>query len=312
MNQISSSLTFTVPLSFEAHSLAQNCCKQQSNPHKAKQIYLNTLAVYAVDFYLRCLGFKTEDKQSDSRDRIDLKFMDVADLSIARLGKLECRPVLPDARVCQIPPEVWSDRIAYLAVEMNRTLKRATILGFVTTASAEVPIARLRSLADFPEYLNRIQQTISTSKIATNLSQWFEGSFEIGWQAWETLCGTNQRNLATVREITQFKTDVRRAKLIDLEMQLGAQSVALAIALSENPDGTVKVLVQVHPGRPQTYLPPNLRLAMLSEFDEILQEVRSRSHDNYIQLKRFEGQTGDIFRIQIALNDISITEDFIF
>jgi hypothetical protein len=51
---------------------------------------------------------------------------------------------------------------------------------------------------------------------------------------------------------------------------------------------------------------------MLDETNEVLQpEVRSRSQDNYIQLKRFNGQTGDRFRIQIALDEFNIIEDFV-
>ncbi|MCU0537812.1 MAG: DUF1822 family protein [Hydrococcus sp. Prado102] len=311
MIQIPNNLTFTVPLSFEAHSLAQECCKQLSAPPKAKQVYLNTLAVYAVDFYLRCLGFRTDLERSDSRNPICLQFMDVADLFVEELGKLECRPLLSDARVCKIPPEVRAGRIGYIAVELNRSLNCATILGFTRTAVAEIPLEQLRSLAEFPEYLNRMRQAASTQKATVTLRNWFENAFEEGWQTLEAILETKQ--LAIVREKTQFRIDIKRAKVLDLGLQLGEQSVALTIAISQNDDETVKVLVQVHPIRPQTYLPPNLRLIMLDENNEMLQdEVRSRSHDNYIQLKRFDGKTGDSFKIQVALNEISITEDFIF
>jgi hypothetical protein len=311
MIQISNSLTFTVPLSFEAHSLAQECRKLLSAPNKAKQVYLNTLAVYTVNYYLRCLGFKTDIERSDSRNPIRLQFMDVGDLLVEGLGKLECRPVLPDAEVCQIPPEVREERIGYVAVQLDRSLKQATILGFTPTAAAEISLNQLRSLAEFPEYLNRIRQVAPTPKAAVTLKNWLENAFEEGWQAFETILG-NQKTLAVVRETTQLRKDVKRAKLLDLGLQLGEQSVALAIAIAQNDDETVKVVVQVHPSRGQTYLPSNLSLIMLSETNAMLQEVRSRDRDNYIQLKRFDGQIGDSFKIKVALNEISITEDFIF
>jgi hypothetical protein len=313
MIQIPNTLTFTVPLSSEAHLLAQECCKRLSVRDRAKQVYLNTLAVYAVDFYLRCLGLQTDVEQSDSRNPICLQFMDVADLLVKQLGKIECRPVLPEARVCKIPPEVREGRIGYVAVKLDRSLKSATILGFTTTAVAEVPLEQLRSLAEFPEYLNQIRQVASTHKTAVNLRKWFENAFEEGWQAVETILGTKQ-NLALVREATRIhsKVNVKRAKMLDLGIELGEKSVVLAIAIFQNGDETIEVLVQVHPSRSQTYLPPNLRLTMLDETNEVLQpEVRSRSQDNYIQLKRFNGQTGDRFRIQIALDEFNIIEDFV-
>ena len=68
MSHTTEPLLFTVPLSFEAHSIAQHFQRQQSPTQKAKQVYLNTLAVYAVDFYLRCLGFELNPEQSDSRN----------------------------------------------------------------------------------------------------------------------------------------------------------------------------------------------------------------------------------------------------
>ncbi len=151
--------TFTIPLSFEAHSLAQQMRCQQSNPQKSKQVYLNTLAVYAVGFYLRCLGIETDATQSDSRNLTYLKFMDVADLWVKDVGKLECRPVLPGSTTLQIPAEAWSDRIGYIAVEMSQSLKQATLLGFTDTAVVETSLNQLRSMADFLEYLHQIQQT---------------------------------------------------------------------------------------------------------------------------------------------------------
>ena len=311
MIQISNTFTFTVPLSFEAHLLAQECRKRLSTPERAKQVYLNTLAVYAVDFYLRCLGFPTDVEQSDSRNPICLQFMDVADLLVEELGKLECRPVLPEARVCKIPQEVREGRIGYVAVKLDRSLKQATILGFTPTAVAEVPLEQLQSLAEFPEYLNRNRQVTSNQKTAVNLRNWFENAFEEGWLAVEAILGTNQ-SLALVRETIRIHSDVKRAKMLDLGIELGEKSVVLAIAIFQKGDETIEVLVQVHPSRPHTYLPSNLGLTMLSETNEVLQkEVRSRSQDNYIQLKRFNGQTGDHFRIQIALDEINIIEDFV-
>jgi hypothetical protein len=312
MIQTSNNFTFTVPLSFEAHSLAQECCKQLSDSNKAKQVYLNTLAVYAVNFYLRCLEFGTDAEHSDSRNPIYLRFMNVADLIVKRLGKLECRPVLPETEVCQIPPEVRAGRIGYVAVELNQSLKQATLLGFTPTAVATVPLEQLRSLAEFPEYLNRIRQVVSTQKAVVNLRNWFENAFEESWQAFDAFLGIDRKSLAAVRETTQLHMDVKRAKLLDLGLQLGEQSVALAVAISQNDDKTIKVLVQVHPSCGQAYLPLNLRLSMLNDVNETLQEVRARDRDNYIQLKRFEGQIGDGFKIKVALNEISITEDFIF
>lgn len=152
------SKTFPVLLSLEAHAIAQDSCRGLSNRRQAKQIYLNNLAVYAVEAYLHCMGLETDWKSSDSRNPLLFKFMDVADLDVKNLGKLECRLVLPEADILQIPPEVWKDRIGYVVVQLERSLREATLLGFTRTAAAEVPLHQLQSLDDLLVYLHQIQK----------------------------------------------------------------------------------------------------------------------------------------------------------
>lgn len=139
----------------------------------------------------------------------------------------------------------------------------------------------------------------------------FQNIFAPGWQSLDTLLSTEQTNLAV-----NFRSDpglnqvsVKRAKLIDLGMQLKEQAVMLLIGLIPV-DDQVSIRVQLHPASGETYLPPNLSLIMLSQSGRILQEVQSRSGDNYIQLKRFKTPPGNNFSIQVALGDVILQEDF--
>lgn len=76
-------------------------------------------------------------------------------------------------------------------------------------------------------------------------------------------------------------------------------------------DSKIGLRVQLHPANGETYLIPNLRLILLSHTGTILQEVTSRCHDHYIQLKKFKSSPGISFSIQVALDDVSIKEDFV-
>lgn len=298
--------TVTVPLALSAHSQAERFRRCQSTPHKAKQVYLNTLAVYAVDVYLQCRGFDTDLEKSVSWNPMTQMLMDVADLVVKNRGKLECRPVLPNAATVYVPAEAWEDRLGCVAVHLNESLREATLLGFVEkVARSELPLSQLRSLRELPGYLNQVRPLV-------NLSQWFEECFEIGWQSLEALLGTNQANLAfSLRSATQLNaTSVKRAKLIDLGLQLGRQSVALLVTITPE-EQKVGISVRVHPVAGETYLPPHLKLSLLSELGENLQEVQSRNKDNYIQLKRFRGSPGECFNILVTVGDISVTEAFI-
>lgn len=301
MSKMIEPITFTVPLSFEAHDIAQQCA-QKSLPTKFKQVYLNTLAVYAVDSYLRCMGFETNLAHSESRDSLMLKFVDVADLDVVGVGKIECRPVLPDSQTCNIPSDAWENRIGYVAVQLNQSLKEATLLGFTkTSAIREVPLSQLQSLEYFLAYMNRIQQLKPV-----NLMNWFEDVFDAGWQVIDELLNPEQlewhfRNTNAL--------PIERGYKIDLGMQLAQQSVTLAVMLAPEPDSEVDIQVQVYPMGNQTCLPEGLKLIVMDESEEVVLEATSRDDDNFIQLK-FSSELRELFGVTVALGEASVTKHF--
>ena len=342
MNRTAEALTFTVLLSFEAHSLAEQYRKQHTSPQTAKQVYLNTLAVYAVDYYCRCMGLETDWETSDSHNPLMQKLMNVADLKVKQLGTLECRPVLPDAEICEVPPEAWDDRIGYVAVQLDPSLKRAMLLGFVPTVAHEQGIIRLselRSLAQFPAYLAQCRTRV------VNLGRWLEGTFEAGWQAIEELFSTREVSLAlgfrgrisrfhdkTKQELIEIlqstqdeetrwqaaerlweldpnnsESGVRR--IANLGMQLAGYAVALMVAILPKPDRSIAILLRVYPMGNQSHLPPSLQLIILDEAGNVFSEVQARREDDYIQYK-FSADPGDCFSVRVALDEASITESF--
>ncbi|BAZ17534.1 hypothetical protein NIES4071_94140 [Calothrix sp. NIES-4071] len=194
-------LTFTVPLSFEAHSLAQMYSKLQDRPNKAKRVYLNTLAIYAVDHYFRCMGFATNWEGSDSRKPILQKFLDIADLNVRGVGKFECRPILPGADKLEVPCEAWDERVGYVAVQLTQSLKEATIIGFVPQIEENqgiIPLNQLRAFDEFPEYLMKVKNEGITVKVPqlVNLYEWLNNKFETHWQSVEEFFSTQTYSIA--------------------------------------------------------------------------------------------------------------------
>ncbi|MFM6407559.1 MAG: DUF1822 family protein, partial [Microcystis sp.] len=106
MMPLAERLTFTVPLSGADFKLAQKFSCEQKDADKSKQVFLNTLAVLAVNFYCQCLKVETNLKESIIGHYNRRILMDSADLKIDVLGKLECRPVLPNENICYVPSEV--------------------------------------------------------------------------------------------------------------------------------------------------------------------------------------------------------------
>ena len=291
--------TFTVPLALEAHSRAEEFRRYQSNPGKAKQVYLNTLAVYAVNVYLQCRGFETDLERSDSWNPMMQMLMDTADLLVKDHGKLECRPLSPEAEVVGVPPEVWEERMGYVAVQLSESLREATLLGFVQkVAKSEVPLSQLRSLGELPGYLHKIKPVV-------NLSQWFEDIFEAGWQAVEALLGEPTELAFNYRSAS---LDVRRCKQI--ELATADHSVALIVALTGESKQDMDISVEVQPSNGQIYLPANLQLMVLNEDGEAVMDIHAGSDNKTIQLE-FGGEAGDRFGVKVALGEVSVTENFI-
>jgi hypothetical protein len=307
----SQSLTFTVPLTSSNRRLAKRFQQQQTKTNKAKQVYLNTLAICAVQFYLRCMEIETNWQASYSWNPIWQALTDIADLEIPPIGKLECRPVLPDAETVYIPPEVWSERIGYVAVKLDRSLQQATLLGFTPTAREceQIAISELLSLSDLLEHLHCLQQ-VSSSERQSDLSRWFQAIFEGGWLPVASFLN-NDRNLAlSLRNSPDMTNSVEGAKLIDLGVRIQERLFMLLVAIAPVETQKFAIRVQLHPTGQETFLPPDIKLSLLSEVEAPLQEVVSRSQDNYIQLKLFRVLPGECFKIQIAFGKASIIETF--
>lgn len=155
-------LFITVPLEKEAHLWARGFAAEQANPHKGKQVYLNTLAVYAVQSFLKWLQIETDLEDGDSWHPIVRSLFDVADLVIPNLGKLECRPVLIGENVLTLPSEVMEDRIAYIAVGFQEQLNEVQLLGFAPALDpgnvlTQLAIADLQPLENLTDYLYRLE-----------------------------------------------------------------------------------------------------------------------------------------------------------
>lgn len=311
MNPNKDNLIFKVSLTLKAHQLAQQFQKKQANSTKAKQVYLNTLAVYAVNSYLECLGIATDLTAGDSWNAVMQSLTNTADLVVKERGKLECIPVFPNAEFCEVPLEVWEDRIGYVAVQLNQELTEATLLGFVSEIAIEkLPLSQLKSLDDLLKHLNQ------QHKEAVNLNQWLHNAFNSGWETVERLFNPSQPELAfnfrnqSSAEIHKNQTSdysVRRGKLFDLERN--GEQMALVIGIKPTNSPELDISVELYPTNNQVYLPPDLELIVLDDEGEAVMQAKSRSTES-IQLE-FSGEPGESFGVKVALGEFSITEEFL-
>ena len=288
-----------IPLGIQAHRLAGQFAAEQTTKEKSKQVYLNTLAVYAVHRYLKWLGIETNLSQSDCWNPILRNRRNVADLVIPDIGKLECRPVLPGETTVSLPPEVREERIGYLFIQISDRLDQVQLLGFAKVAVAEVlEISQLRSL-------DALIDTISPEQV--NLEDWLAAIFDEVWLPVEALL--SPRKLSYVRSKDRSRRDkIERAKKIDLGLLVNGQQLALVISIWAEENQEKGILIQTFPmGEPES-LPPGLKLTITLESDEA--EVIAREADNLIQLE-FSELPGKQFTVQVSLENESVTEKFV-
>lgn len=304
-------VTFTMPLTLKAHQAANHFRQQQTNSQKAKQVYLNTLAVQAVNSYLSWLGIETNLTASDSWNPMLQSLADTADLIIKDQGKLECRPVLPGEQTCQVPPEVWSERIGYVAVQFDTELSEATLLGFVpSVAAAEIPLSQLRSLDELLDHLMPAEPT-PTLSAPVKISQWLQNVIEVSWQTVEDLLGTQQPawGFRSANTLPTIEPTTTRGKLLHFPNSGEKDPLALLIGLMASTEATVDIWVKVRPLNPLVNLPAELELLVLDEAGVAVMQAQSRNTE-MIQLK-FKGMVGETFSIKVALGSHSFTEDFV-
>lgn len=305
MNTNHEQTSFTIPLSLEAHERANQRKQGISNSENAEKIYLNALAVYAVNYYLDCMGFETNWSNADNSNPWMLNLIDLADLEVKNIGKIECRPVLPDAEYLEIPTEVRSDRVAYVAVQFNQPLKEATILGFTTQTLAKVPLSQLQSVDNLLDYLTAKEQSVKV-----NIRQWLEGVITEGWLNVEEIFNPRELSLRFARNFS-----ITKGKKIDIGLQLNGVSVALIVKLNSpisdenqnSPD--INIMVQVHPDK-SACLPPELKLAVIDEDGKQVDVVISRQNDNWVEIE-LSAKSDEKFSIEIILGESKVTQEFV-
>ncbi len=313
-----------LPITEAARRTAMEFSNRQPTPQKMDQVLFNTLAVWVVNDYLQLMGITTHLRSGDSWNPVIQLGADVADLVVAEVGRLECRPVAPGATACYIPPEVWCDRLGYVVVEIDGSFRRATLLGFTPTAVTEYyPLAQLQPLESLLAHLHELiePQSVptpqSSNKADVNLSQWMQGIFENGWQPVEMVLSyqlgptSNFRNTSFSNAVNPtLMPSIRQAKLMDLGPHLKDAPVALLVNLQPNSNQERIICIQVHPTGVNAYLPPKLQLIVLDDSDAAVLETQSRRTDEHIQLQ-FSGQSGDRFSVVLMYEGSQVTEKFV-
>lgn len=297
-----------IPLGTEAHRYAKEFAAQQRNPQKGKQVYLNTLAVYAVHRYLDWINIATDLNQSDSWQSGTRMLFDVADIVLPGTGKLECRPVLPDEEILYLPEEVRYNRIGYVAVRFGQQLNQVELLGFIPgesiiDSSEQIRLDELHALNDIIGHLNKTE----SDKIIS-LGKWLESKYPPDWfLPSELISATLFRSYKS----TALQPSAVRAKEINLGGKLAHRTFALVVRLTPIDANDIEIQVYLYPTRKSYYndLPHNVQLIVVDEEGLDFMHAQTRKIDRSLCLS-FKGKVGEKFGVRIAFENVCISESF--
>lgn len=212
---------------------------------------------------------------------------------------------------CQVMPKLSNDDYYQIPLSVFDSEPNHLLLCHQFAEIAELSPAKNRTniivekvLPEELDIVDKLERKIP------KLSQWFKNIFDEGWLTIDKLTKVEEKLAFNgIRKVVSG-IGIRRGKLIDLEIQLGKNTVALLVNIVEVTDSKFSILVQLHPTGKNKYLPHHLQLIMFSKAGKILQEVEARTQDNYIQLIPFKGESGKRFSIEVALGNVSVKESF--
>lgn len=294
----------------EAGNTEEFCVPQEwvDIPSWAADYYL-AVQINPDDGWLRLWGYATHRqlKHPENYDRLDRTYC------------LERQDLIADLDVLWIALDLGADEKAVvkslpiLSVREAEKLVQQLSRSSPCSPRLKIDFEQWAAILSEPKYRQQLYNFRHKQNV--KLTNWLQNNFvntvQTGWQTIEALLAPEQQKLALSYRsgsVTE-ENSVRQAKLIDLGVQLGNKSLVMLVALTPDADDKVGIRVQVHPSEGEKHLPSYVRLALL-ESGEIRQEVQSRNLDNFIQLKRFKGIPGTSFSLQVALGDVSLTEEF--
>jgi len=309
-------LLFVVPLTKIAHNFAKDTCRSVRDSVKAEELYLNRLAVFAVNYYLEFFAIETDLGRQKERNFVLSLLSNTARLHLPNIGDLECRPVPSEAETCIVPFEVREDALGYVAVRVNAKQTQAQLLGFFSPEqltrfpqTEAIPLDLFRPLETIFEHLQPREATI-------RLSDWLNNAIDASWQTVEQFLQAQQPAFATrfrgqyatrKRKVEASDRGVKRWKLVDLER--AGEQVALFIGLEPKDRKEMKVEVEVYPNAGNTHLPQDLQLMILDEGGEAVMQAKARQTKN-LQFD-FSGDIGENFGVKLMIGDVSFMQSFV-
>lgn len=246
------------------------------------------------------LGFETNLTEPDRWNALQRLWSEANELELTGLGNLECQAIEAGQQTVILSAESSSDLIGCLFVEIDRTNRSASLIGFVPAviSGQEVAIAELQSMDDLIDYLAQLKTSVSieipqiiditrefAEKKTTYLRDWLNNIYTADWEP-------AMRGLQTVT----CKKKLQLAELV-FEMQL-----------SVDRHNDESVLVRVIVRGEGFILPSGMQVSVPDEFDIYTETVKDAADLIDIPLELLSGEE---FWVELRLGESAIREYFV-
>ncbi|MBR8826795.1 MAG: DUF1822 family protein [Gomphosphaeria aponina SAG 52.96 = DSM 107014] len=162
--------SFTIYLTAKHHQIAEKFAHEQTSKFKAKQVYLNTLAVLAINEFLPEINYQGNLRESASFNPVINCLYNTGNLMVADIDvNLECRPILPEESAIIVPQEVIETADFYIGVQFQESLDKVKLLGFYPATKLDtsqplitIPIEELTPIEDLIDELFAIEEYIDS------------------------------------------------------------------------------------------------------------------------------------------------------
>lgn len=306
ISSLNQPLRISIPLTESDRNEARKFSQQQPSPTLAERTYLNALAVLSTQRYLQMINVESDLSSSYSWNAANRMIGDISDLFIPECnGRIECRPVQPGARTCWIPEELWTNRVGYIAVEIDDKNSQAILLGFFDTASCEaMPLVDLQPLDSFIDALDDVYaQDDAPGSFLAEFDSWLRNIFDDTWLAPELVLATAYRGSPSTLSDESYST-VRKAK----RLELGSDSVVLVLEATPATESELEISLKIYPFEGNV-LPLGLRMELLDDLELVAMKTQAGSSDNFRALN-FQVPTSESFKVRLSLGENSLIQDF--
>lgn len=319
---------FSLPLSATAHRGAE----EASHPYltslnKAERIYLNSLAVYTLRYYLQLQDYRVTERKPSF---IHQALTESAELCLPGYGSLECIGISADQTDFEIPLEALENRIGYVVVQFDDELGQATPLGFVIQGQeTSIPLSDLQPMGELPGYLARVNPIATTM---TSLERWWDKIYDSGWtlvselvqpEEAEPRLALDLRSLPVAEPrpqspnaLTQDSIDSPQDGVIcqkQIELSSYREQLLLTLVMqrfTDDSDDSVNITIRLSPDLGVAYLPTEVQLVAEDQTGMVFSSIRAAEISPMLEL-RFRAAPGDYFALKVVLSEVTITEGFV-